>query len=140
MATATLIDIGVSAQALDIAATNVTFISGSANIQTPVTLSVLNTYYQIASISLTPGLWCISAILMDANGNNSADITTAISLTSASGVNVAPIQSFIGGYNDFTTAVVKIATTTTIYINAAATISGAIGNGVGVFIVATQIQ
>jgi len=100
-----------------------------------VNLVTSGTYYNINAISLTPGTYSVTGIygLSGSGGSSSA----TLSLTSAAGASSWPSQSVsLGANGGLITAVIKVTTTTTVYLNEESTISGYSGQGI---IVATKI-
>ena len=125
---ATLINVGTPSPALAAATgTNTTIKSNATDSAGPVGM-LASTYYQLNSISLTAGTWAVFGEMTTAAGT----ITPALSATTASGTNIAPVQTIAGGSSSGSTmyigAVVKVASTTTIYLNGTAS-TGTTGYG-----------
>ena len=103
-----------------------------------VNMATSSTPYNINSLSLTAGTWVVVGLV----GTNSATgtLTLFLSGTTASATNLAPVQTVGTGQGTsvpamMITSVIKVAVTTTVYLNAEDT---AIATGQGA-ILATQI-
>jgi hypothetical protein len=94
-------------------------------------MTTAGTYYQLNSIFLTAGTWAVLGEMTD--GAVTGTITPALSATTASGTNIAPVKTIAGGTSQGNTmyigAVIKVASTTTIYLNGTANTNGQTGYG-----------
>ena len=129
---ATLINVGTPSPALAAATgTNTTIKSNGTDSAGGVGMTTAGTYYQLNSISLTAGTWAVLGEMT--TGGTTGTITPALSGTTASGTNVVPVQTIAGGSSQGNTmyigAVIKVASTTTIYLNGTASISSQTGYG-----------
>ena len=102
--------------------------TGQVPLGNNATMTTANTYYQQDSISLTAGTWAIFGVCGNAGGN--ATITPALSLTTANGTNAMPVQiASAGTVARCIAGVIKLATTTTIFLNQACTTAAQVGQG-----------
>ena len=132
MATATLLNVGTPGPALAAATgTNTTLKSNATDSAGGVALTTAGTYYNLNSISLTAGTWAVFGEMT--TGGTTGTITPALSGTTASGTNLAPVQTKAGGTaqgnTEYIGAVIKVASTTTVYLNGTASIAGSTGYG-----------
>ena len=136
---ATLINVATPGPALaavkgtESAASSYSYFVGSI-----VNMATSSTPYNINSLSLTAGTWVVVGLV----GTNSATgtLTPFLSGTTASATNLAPVQTVGTGQGTsvpamMITSVIKVAVTTTVYLNAEDTVT-AYGQGA---ILATQI-
>jgi hypothetical protein len=129
---ATLINVGTPSPALAAATgTNTAIKSNGTDSAGAVGLAAPGIYSQLNSISLTAGTWAVFGEMTD--GAATGTITPALSATTASGTNIAPVKTIAGGTSQGNTmyigAVIKVASTTTIYLNGTASTSGQTGYG-----------
>jgi hypothetical protein len=129
---ATLIDVGTPCPALAAATgTNTAVKSNATDSAGGVSMTTAGTYYQLNSIFLTAGTWAVLGEMTD--GAVTGTITPALSATTASGTNIAPVKTIAGGTSQGNTmyigAVIKVASTTTIYLNGTANTNGQTGYG-----------
>ncbi len=133
---ATLIDVATPGPALAAAQSTTNNTSAVYNsvllLPTAVNLTTASTYYQLNSISIpNAGTWAIcGAVFGTAGGYN---YTPVISRTTANGVAAGPMQTsgsnitfpYITSYG----CVVKLTGATTLYLNASASGSGSVAQG-----------
>lgn len=132
MATATLLNAGTPGPALAAATgTNTTLKSNATDSAGGVGMTTAGTYYNLNSISLTAGTWAVFGEMT--TGGTTGTITPALSGTTASGTNLAPVQTKAGGTasgnTEYIGAVIKVASTTTVYLNGTASIASSTGYG-----------
>ncbi len=129
---ATLIDVGTPGPALAAATgTSTALKSYATDSAGSISMITAGSYYTLNSISLTAGTWAVFGEMT--TGGTTGTITPALSGTTASGTNLAPVQTKAGGTaqgnTEYIGAVIKVAGTTTVYLNGTASITSTIGYG-----------
>ncbi len=129
---ATLIDVGTPGPALAAATgTSTALKSYATDSAGSISMITAGSYYTLISISLTAGTWAVFGEMTTAG--TTGTITPALSGTTASGTNLAQVQTKAGGTAEGNTeyigAVIKVAGTTTVYLNGTASIASSTGYG-----------
>jgi hypothetical protein len=119
---ATLIDVATPGPALTL---NKTAQAGASGLYSDnsLTETTAGTVYQLDSISITAGTWVVIGITYCGSVNQ----TNYLNLVTATGSNSWPAQATVGGSatNQMIAAVIKVSSTTTIYLNGKNTTSNA---------------
>jgi hypothetical protein len=111
---ATLIDVATPGPALNLNKTAQPTLGGLA-IESPLTQTVAGTVYQLDSISITAGTWVVMGVVLALENTQ----TTYLNLVTATGSNSWPVQATASSTstNMVIAAVIKVSSTTTIYLN-----------------------
>ena len=111
---ATLINVATPGPALTL---NKTAQAGASGLYSDASLyeTTAGTVYQLDSISITAGTWVVIGITYCGSVNQ----TNYLNLVTATGSNSWPAQATVGGSatNQMIAAVIKVSSTTTIYLN-----------------------
>lgn len=130
---ATLLDVAIPSPALSLSQGTHTGTGAGANIMSGNTALSANVPAAINSASLSPGTYLVLGIFNTVNGTPSA----YLSLTSGVASNSWPVQQVTQSAVVIISAVVKVTSTTTVYLNGESTTSETAAQGA---IIATRIQ
>ena len=113
---ATLIDVATPGPALAVSPSSIATTGLYGNL---ITMTLSATEYNLASVSLVAGTWAVVGVAAPVSGT----VVLYLNTLSTAASNSWPVQQG-GSFEPYITAVIKLTTTTTIYLNGTNTASG----------------